>query len=66
MPSRLLIHIPSDSPSRVVDSRRHGRPAGGEESPPGSTGADHTLVAGDFEGEDYAYEVRVVPCQETA
>ena len=37
------------------------RPARGEEFPPGWTVADYNLARGDLDGEEFEYEVWVVP-----
>jgi len=60
MPSRVLVHPPPPDPPRLVD-RPPRRPARGEEFPTGWTVADYQLERGEFAGEEYAYEVWVVP-----
>jgi hypothetical protein len=60
MPSRILVHPPPPEPPHLVD-RPPRRPARGEEFPVGWTVADYQLQRGEFEGEEYAYEVWVVP-----
>jgi hypothetical protein len=60
MPSRVLVHLPEPEPPTLVD-RPPARPARGEEFPPGWTVADFHLVRGDWNGEEFAYEVWVVP-----
>ena len=60
MPSRVLVHLPPPEPPRLVDRPRR-RPARGEEFPTGWTVADYQLERGEFAGEEYAYEVWVVP-----
>ena len=60
MPSRVLVHSPPPDPPRLVD-RPPRRPARGDEFPTGWTVADYQLERGEFEGEEYAYEVWVVP-----
>ena len=57
---RVLIHLPPPEPPQLVDSPPR-RPARGEEFPVGWTVADYNLIASDFDGEEYAYEVWVVP-----
>jgi hypothetical protein len=59
MPSRVLVHPPPPDPPRLVD-RPPRRPARGEEFPTGWTVADYQLERGEFEGDEYAYEVWVV------
>ena len=63
MPTRVLIHLPDPDPPQLVD-RPDRRPARGEEFPTGWTCADYQLERGDFEGQEYAYEVWVVPLLE--
>lgn len=60
MPSRVLVHLPPPEPPQLVD-RPPRRPARGEEFPIGWTVADYQLERGDFAGEEYAYEVWVIP-----
>ena len=60
MPSRVLVHLPAPEPSRVVRMPER-RPARGEEFPPGWTVADYNLARGDLDGEEFEYEVWVVP-----
>ena len=60
MPSRVLVHLPPPEPPQLVD-RPPRRPARGEEFPTGWTVADYQLERGEFAGEEYAYEVWVIP-----
>ena len=60
MPSRVLVHQPPPAPPELAAPPPR-RPARGEEFPPGWTVADYNLVPGDFRGEEYDYEVWVVP-----
>jgi hypothetical protein len=60
MPSRVLVHPPPPAPPRLVD-RPPRRPARGEEFPTGWTVADYQLERGEFKGEEYAYELWVIP-----
>ena len=60
MPSRVLVHLPPPEPPQLVD-RPPRRPARGEEFPIGWTVADYQLERGEFGGEEYAYEVWVIP-----
>ena len=60
MPSRVLVHLPPPEPPRLVD-RPPRRPARGEEFPIGWTVADYQLERGEFAGEEYAFEVWVIP-----
>ena len=60
MPSRVLLHLPPPEPPRLVD-RPPRRPARGEEFPAGWTVADYQLERGEFAGEEYAFEVWVIP-----
>ena len=60
MPSRVLVHRPPPDPPNLADVPPR-RPARGEEFPLGWTVADYNLVAGEFQGERYAYEVWVIP-----
>ena len=60
MPSRVLVHLPPPEPPRLVDCPPR-RPARGEEFPAGWTVADYQLERGEFAGEEYAFEVWVIP-----
>lgn len=64
MPSRVLIHFPEPHPPRLVEGPPK-RPARGEEFPVGWTIADYHLVRGDFQGEEYDYEVWITPLIES-
>ena len=59
MPPGVLVHFPEPDPPKIVD-RPAERPARGEEYPPGWTVADYSLIQGDLDGEEYAYEVWVI------
>ena len=60
MPSRVLVHLPPPEPPRLVDCPPR-RPARGEEFPAGWTVADYQLERGEFAGEEYVFEVWVLP-----
>ena len=60
MPSRVLVHLPPPEPPLLVDCPPR-RPARGEEFPAGWTVADYQLERGEFAGEEYAFEVWVIP-----
>lgn len=60
LPPRVLVHLPEPEPPQLVD-RPLVRPARGEEFLPGWTVADYQLERGDFDGDESAYEVWVVP-----
>ena len=63
MPSRVLVHLPAPEPPQVVGVPER-RPARGEEFPTGWTVADYNLARGDFDGQEFEYEVWVVPLLE--
>jgi hypothetical protein len=63
MPSRVLVHLPDPEPPKLADRPRE-RPARGEEYPRGWTVADYQLQRGTWDGEEYAYEVWVIPLLE--
>jgi len=60
MPSRVLVHLPDPEPPTLAD-RPPQRPARGEEFPEGWTVADYQLQRGEWNGEEYAYEIWVIP-----
>ena len=60
MPSRVLVQYPPPAPPELAESPPR-RPARGEEFPPGWTVADYDAIPGDLGGEEYEYEVWVVP-----
>ena len=60
MPSRVLVHLPDPRLPEVVQTPER-RPARGEEFPPGWTVADYNLARGDLDGQEFEYEVWVVP-----
>jgi hypothetical protein len=61
MPSRVLVHYPEPATPHVETCWFTGRPPRGEEFPPGWTVCDYNLVRGDWEGEEYTFEVWVEP-----
>jgi hypothetical protein len=61
MPSRVLVHFPEPATPKVVDRSPPDRPAIGEEFLPGWKACDYNLVRGTWEGEEYRYEVWVMP-----
>jgi len=60
MPPRVLIHLPEPEPPRLVD-RPPRRPSVGEEFLPGWKACDYSLIRGNWNGHEYAYEVWVMP-----
>ena len=61
MPSRVLVHFPEPATPKVVDRSPPDRPAIGEEFLPGWKACDYNLVRGNWDGEEYRYEVWVMP-----
>jgi hypothetical protein len=60
MPSRILVHPPEPEPSHLVDKLEH-RPEVGALLLPGWKACDYSLIRGNFDGEEYEYEVWVMP-----
>jgi hypothetical protein len=60
MPPRVVVHLPPPEPPQLADRPPH-RPARGEEFPAGWTVADYQLQRGDLAGQEYEYEVWVIP-----
>jgi hypothetical protein len=65
MPSRILIHPPEPELPRLVDLPAR-RAAIGEEVLPGWKACDYSLIRGDWHGEQYEYEVWIVPVSSDA
>jgi hypothetical protein len=60
MPSRILIHPPEPDPPRLA-ALPPKRPAVGDLLLPGWKACDYSLIRGDFDGEEYEYEVWIMP-----
>lgn len=63
MPSRVLVIYPEPATPKVVHRSAASRPIRGEEFPPGWELCDYDLVSGEWEGEEYEYEIWVLPAR---
>jgi len=61
MPSRVLVIYPEPATPKVVDRPAPSRPTRGEEFPPGWKLCDYALISGEWNGEEYAYQIWVKP-----
>src|SRR5262245_53764814 len=61
MPSRVLVHYPEPAPPKVEPLPDGERPAIGAEFLPGWKACDYNLARGEWDGEEYRYEVWVMP-----
>jgi hypothetical protein len=61
MPSRVLVIYPEPATPQVVDRAAEKRPIRGEEFPPGWRLCDYDLIRGEWNGEEYVYEIWVMP-----
>jgi hypothetical protein len=61
MPSRVLVIYPEPATPKLEPSPGAERPAIGTELSPGWKVCDYNLVRGDWDGDEYDYEVWVMP-----
>jgi hypothetical protein len=61
MPSRVLVHFPEPAAPELVELSVPSRPKRGEEFPTGWTVCDLQLVAGELDGQAFAFEIWVMP-----
>ena len=61
MPSRVLVIYPEPAPPKLEPAPVSERPTVGTEFSPGWKACDYRLEAGVWDGDEYAYEVWVMP-----